>query len=323
MVLFRRDEGRWNTFRSVARSGLIASVLSVAVSALGAENSPSKGQSVGEQSHGKPPPTASEFFRRTARPYVYSYSCNHPQSADQANLCIQRSAVGQAKRSADWAKKAFWTGLASAIGLFLTLLATAWAAIAAGRSAKAAEDAVAKSDAILTHAQEASQRQLRAYVSVSTVDRNFFSGPDFFVMRVNVQWENAGLTPTRNALAQGNCKSFPGDIPVGFDFPDDPRVHKSANLIGPRQTIKGPVANVPREAIDNMCAGKTRIFMWGWIEYDDVFVGTSRHRTEYCYEVGFIAMLKDGSYHLSFSNYSRYNAADDDCMKKPTPWEAP
>jgi hypothetical protein len=70
------------------------------------------------------------------KPYVYPYACDRPLSAQQDNLCIQRRVAETADK---WGRLTFRVGLAIAVGLFLTFLATAAAAWAAARSANAAE----------------------------------------------------------------------------------------------------------------------------------------------------------------------------------------
>jgi hypothetical protein len=39
------------------------------------------------------------------------------------------------------------------------------------------------------------------------------------------------------------------------------------------------------EAAVGRGAGSGRIFIWGWGEYNDVFKGTTLHRTEFCIEL--------------------------------------
>jgi hypothetical protein len=37
--------------------------------------------------------------------------------------------------------------------------------------------------------------------------------------------------------------------------------------------------------VKKVVAKTYRLFVWGWIDYDDVFEGTPRRRTEFCFDV--------------------------------------
>ncbi len=58
-------------------------------------------------------------------------------------------------------------------------------------------------------------------------------------------------------------------------------------------------------------------YIWGWIEYDDVFAPkTPRRRTEFCFR---IRGQEHGLPGLRFTNHSAYNAMDEDCERQPAP----
>ncbi len=59
------------------------------------------------------------------------------------------------------------------------------------------------------------------------------------------------------------------------------------------------------------------MFIWGWADYDDVFAGTPRHRTEFCFRVEVIAG-SDGQALVTFPIYSQFNAFDEECSRGPS-----
>ena len=70
------------------------------------------------------------------------------------------------------------------------------------------------------------------------------------------------------------------------------------------------------ENIKSLQDGSKHMFVWGWAEYDDVFEGTRRHRTEFCNEIVAVGDLNDYlKTSFNFPIYSRHNGADADCMK--------
>jgi hypothetical protein len=56
-------------------------------------------------------------------------------------------------------------------------------------------------------------------------------------------------------------------------------------------------------------------YLWGWIEYDDIFPGSVRHRTEFCFQIIFERLPPTNEGWLRYEPYSRFNAADEDCMR--------
>ena len=59
-----------------------------------------------------------------------------------------------------------------------------------------------------------------------------------------------------------------------------------------------------------------RVLVWGWVEYDEVFGNSRRHRTEFCYQ---LVVTGSPASWVGFSQYRAFNGADEDCTKKPTP----
>ncbi len=58
----------------------------------------------------------------------------------------------------------------------------------------------------------------------------------------------------------------------------------------------------------------------GWAEYDDVFSGTKRHRTEFCHELIVGGNPAAGKATITLSVYPRFNGMDEECLRAPTPY---
>jgi hypothetical protein len=137
----------------------------------------------------------------------------------------------------------------------------------------------------------------------------FFSGFDHIVagdtFLVSLKWENSGTTPTRAMVSHANWQFFPQRMPDDFTFPDDSSAN-NPTLIGPKSTIYfGPLAIPAKYFVQ----GHTHLFVWGWTEYNDVFEGTERHRTEFC---GEIVLLRVNA---NLELCPRHNCSDRDCPK--------
>jgi hypothetical protein len=138
--------------------------------------------------------------------------------------------------------------------------------------------------------------------------------------RILPQWKNSGSTPANQLTMWANWKTFPGEIPSDFTYPDlgpggAPAVKKDRNAwyLGPQSTSYAEILKIPITAMEEVRVGKLRLFVWGWVEYRDIFEGTPLHRSEFCNEVVVTDMgRKDDqvSVAVSFYKYGPFNKAD-------------
>jgi hypothetical protein len=192
-------------------------------------------------------------------------------------------------------------GIAQCYIIFKTLRETQIVAKAATNSAEVAENALISGK--------------RAYVFVKDVLRNKEPSSDYpltEIWNIRVVWENTGDTPTKDMLGNVNFDFFVDKIPDDFDYPDRGK-EKFRVVIGPKHTIKSYIP-IPVHIIDEAFAKSHRVYMWGWVDYNDVFKDTPRHRTEFCHEIRQIGN------DLSFNIYGKYNGSDDECYRKPSPY---
>ena len=110
--------------------------------------------------------------------------------------------------------------------------------------------------------------------------------------RIFPVWENSGSTPATDAAMWSNWKIFPEQPPVTYAYPDmDTNGNEIIDnvgynsTIGPHVTQAGVALAIPIQAMRAVRAGQGRLFVWGWVEYRDVFEPSHIHRTEFCNEV--------------------------------------
>ena len=71
------------------------------------------------------------------------------------------------------------------------------------------------------------------------------------------------------------------------------------------------------EEFDRIKSGRLKFYVWGFLEYDDVFKKTSRRRRlEYCAEGTVDLDTTTGKAVIGFVHHARHNAVDDDCAGK-------
>jgi hypothetical protein len=189
-------------------------------------------------------------------------------------------------------------------------------------SIKAATDAANAAIASNQISVYNAERELRAYVFVKnmTSDRErrhgTLSGSGHVIpgavhtYRFNIIWENSAPTPARNLVTNFNCRSFPDQMPEDFDFPDlNPA---SPDVIGPRSILTFPGIDISADVFEASIAQKLRWYAWAWIEYDDVFEGTPRHRTEWCCEITVRRHPVTNEIGIGFPIHGKFNGADGD-----------
>ncbi len=203
-------------------------------------------------------------------------------------------------------------------GFFLSLWMRG-ALRASESSAKAAEKSAALADEALVSAQ-------RPYVFLKEVQVSLTKNPineEIQTCTLQPVWENTGTTPTKNGRAHVSWKYFERSVPTDFDFSDfDDLGNRILSydvyrplIVGPKATTLSPVINIEPAILRQVRDLQGKLLIWGWAEYDEIFPGAKRHRTEFCYQV---AVSGSPAGHVGFSQYHMHNGVDEDCSKKPT-----
>jgi hypothetical protein len=139
--------------------------------------------------------------------------------------------------------------------------------------------------------------------------------------RISVILENGGKTPTRKAIVNINWELRDSNLPDDFSFPDGDLAEAAA--IGARGTFGTPGFFISNADAGLIVAKRKWLYIWGWIDYDDVFEGTPRHRTEFCFDVSPDEVPDKGNTYLRFPTHGRFNGVDGDCVRKPRPYKEP
>lgn len=141
-------------------------------------------------------------------------------------------------------------------------------------------------------------------------------------------FENSGNTPTRRLVSRINLAISDGEGPEEMNFRDgwkeeEPQEYVTYLIAPKTQSLSLPF-QIHIVDIDAVKRGEKRMFIYGWVDYDDVFPGTPRHRTEFCGELTVIGnpAVDDPSW-ARISTYRKYNGADDECYRGPAPWPFP
>jgi hypothetical protein len=165
----------------------------------------------------------------------------------------------------------------------------------------------------------------RAYVFCESIDAKWTADKiSEFVVKwsFNVVWKNSGKTPTRwgrncmNSWIANNA----GDLPKDFDFADVTTAVPAEIVIGPNAAMHTWAVELPVETLDSIRQGRAHVYIWGWFDYNDVFEGTPRHRSEFCFELQVVGnpVYKEGGF--KYRRHGAFNGFDDECLRLPAPY---
>jgi hypothetical protein len=135
------------------------------------------------------------------------------------------------------------------------------------------------------------------------------------VFRITIGCINNGRTPTRYGLGHVNWHYFDESGPEIFSFKDFWTSESSSPAgvaIGPKGTVSLAVIEIPKAEI---LKSPGSVFCWGWVDYNDIFEESPRHRTEFCFEIASIA--RDGKSEIRYRNHRLHNGYDDECFRPP------
>ena len=137
-------------------------------------------------------------------------------------------------------------------------------------------------------------------------------------------FENSGATLARNVEYRINFSIFEMPLDLGFEFPDYGDVNDLECLsISSKQVIYGKPIELDASALKKL-ADKTRFaYIWCWLDYDDIFTDTPRHRSELCCQVTAVGDLQSERCELRYQRYGQFNGFDDECVRKPRAYIRP
>lgn len=253
----------------------------------------------------KPPETPAERA-------VYQPACDSPRDSGEALVCEQRRVALAVENSVALAASQLWLIVFGVGGVLAALSLSAWAALAASRAARAARDQARMSRDALVGSERAFVfvQSFRAETVHDASEGNKIRGWNIFV-----EWKNSGKTATRNCVQRGNYKEFNRPLSADFDFPNLEVSEYQWQLIGPNATLQSGKYFIPVDKVLKIRAGELNAYLWGWIEYNDVFPNTPRHRTEYGYKI-VAAGASPEDIAIGNTPTPRHNAAERECFHK-------
>jgi hypothetical protein len=206
----------------------------------------------------------------------HGYDIKCVQSSDPSSTPASLSCAINPKQNADqgqasppwWYKLVAWPEGITAWMLVLTLAAIVWQAWETRRAADATEDAVKASEVAYRIARDTSERELRAYLTVTNA-RLFLYEDGRIEPRLIIS--NSGQTP---------AYEFMGLQALSLDGPLAPSRRPSDDIllrygtVGKDYWLTGEMRKVgttKQQILDYIMSGEMRVILYGWYKYRDVF----------------------------------------------------
>jgi hypothetical protein len=139
---------------------------------------------------------------------------------------------------------------------------------------------------------------------------------------LQVIWKNAGQTPTRQCVFVVNRGIAPKRLPETYDtFPDAEGQRRQKVLIAPNGFVRSGDFYFSLDELQRVREGKAFCYLFGWIDYNDVFEGTPRHRTEFCVAILIDTDPATKNCDFTFAIFGPLNGHDEDCHRRPEAYD--
>lgn len=131
--------------------------------------------------------------------------------------------------------------------------------------------------------------------------------------------ENAGATNAVNIITRLNLVEQPNELPNDFNYPDywDQESNEYNRItLGPKHANNLGGIEVEIEKIVAAKNADFKIYMYGWIEYNDAFRRHKTHRTEFCIRLRVEGDPVRTNCAFNFERFGDFNGADEHCYRK-------
>ena len=129
-------------------------------------------------------------------------------------------------------------------------------------------------------------------------------------LAIRPRWRNGGNTPTKDMTVIVNWTPWPGGLPGQFNYAYGENVVPTPMFLGPKATEWSEPIRIPAQVATAALHGGESIFIWGRVEYRDIFDKTRLHFTEWCYKLVFVRIEPHPQ--TQFVAFGPHNRSDED-----------
>jgi hypothetical protein len=137
--------------------------------------------------------------------------------------------------------------------------------------------------------------------------------------RIDIFWENSGSTPARGAIPLIPIQFLPDRrLPADYIFAQNYASLGAGRItIPPKGDAQTQLAEISSADLRDIISGKKFLYVWGSVQYRDVFPEDPIHVTEYCFEFGRLISRDvntvSAPMDAEWPACATHNCSDDDC----------
>ena len=243
------------------------------------------------------------FF--ATRPIEYDAHDKHPHEPTKSEISDQFLGIGPEG----------WTAIFTGVLTVATLALAGVAAVQitylkrADRTARITAKAALKSANVAERALIATER---AFVFVVDFDLDFAFHPgsgQISKLRIRPIWKNSGSTATRDMKIRVNWTSYPW-LGTPENIGDFRVVPFTRMFLGPQAREWSEGIEIPPNLATEAAQGISAIYIWGRVDYRDIFDDTPPRFTQWCNR---LSLTRNGPEILhEFVSFGPYNQSDED-----------
>jgi hypothetical protein len=178
--------------------------------------------------------------------------------------------------------------------------------------AKESANAAQKSADVSEQALIATQRAFIVIKEISVALYREADQPEgqFAGWKIQPILQNTGKTPAHDTIVYTNVEARNSELPDEFAFPNKGDDEEIATVTGPQSTANAGHFQLSIAQVREITQRTFHVYLYGSAEYNDVFEGTPRHRTEYCHRVTVVSdPARPHPKCLDFPTHKKHNRA--------------
>jgi hypothetical protein len=135
---------------------------------------------------------------------------------------------------------------------------------------------------------------------------------EFARLVIKLRWRNSGDTPTKDMAISVNWIDRADDLPADFVYDYGENHVPFRMFLAPQATEWSEPIRIPSPIATRVLREQTRVYIWGRVDYRDIFEDTPQRYTEWCYRMVIEDVPQTRTPRFQFIAYGPHNRSDED-----------
>lgn len=185
--------------------------------------------------------------------------------------------------------------------------------IKSSEEASGAQIGLAKRSADIAEASLTKLQRAFVFPERMEVEVRNTGGQRFFDF--NLRWKNSGSTPANDLRMHLSWVQTRSELGSAYTYLDKGEGENTPHFVGPEGNTWSGTISLGIDVIGSVYLRQSRLYFYGWVSYEDIFDGTPRHRTRFCWQAvptGADPSAQMGEMVWAMRTYGPYNSMGDD-----------